>query len=533
MIVLCSPIRGTARAVALLFVLGATASGAHAAPACSVTDAITSPAGCELTTVWSGSGEFEPAIVSVTSGGQYSHAPAGLYIYNSNNIAPGGNSGTRGIHVDGESSANVASRADIAGYVPITIHVTNVANPDDNDGVYVGDGAQVQLRQGLNVITTTTGNPAYQARAVTVNGVGALAGSHASLTVTGSLEADTSGAPSTVQSIRVADRGQVQAQGGGAVASARIGIHAYDAGVFESTSATATMSVTAGTHAVVVEGAYDLTKPVARVALGKGNLNAMASAVVLTSNVASMATGAAFTQSGGSITSSQGSAFVFASGSGPTNVWLENTSVQSNGALGPGPDGYAAGLVAYSMAELATLTAVKSHLIGPMGTDGPGRLWLNLSDTQWNTGGDPSTANSNWLTGISGSGTIVMPDVKDRITLTGAPGGFLGETGCGAAALTLAVPAGQAAPPTSPHAVMVCQHAVSYPTMVLEGGSVALGGYNYTLETVVAEGRAVYQLVRRGPVGSNQINSVPALSTWAMLLMSGLLALAGLRRRRR
>ncbi|HEY0200943.1 MAG TPA: hypothetical protein VGC24_04560, partial [Burkholderiaceae bacterium] len=395
---------GVVRAI-LPCLLGAAASLTHAVEACSVTDAGAVPATCTATSAWSGSGEFEPAILSVTSGGQYTQA-TGLYVYNSN--APGGNTGTRGIYASGQSAANVASRVEIGAYVPITIHVTNVSNPDDNDGLYVGAGAQVLLHGALNAITTTAGDPAYQARAITVGGMGTgpLAATHATLTVAGTLEADTTGAATTQESIRVADQGEVQANVGGAVKSARAGIHAYDAGTFASAGS---MAVTAGTHAVWVEGPYASAKPVSQVALNTATLAATASAVVLSSNVASNTTGAVFTQSGGSITSDQGSAIVFASGSGATNVWLQNTTVQSNAPLGPGPDGFASGLVAYSTAEAANLVAINSQLNGHIGIDAPGRLWLSLGNTQWNTGGDPATANAISLTGISGNGTITMP----------------------------------------------------------------------------------------------------------------------------
>ena len=246
-----------------------------------------------------------------------------MYVYNSN--AAGGNTGTRGIYVRGQSAANAASQVEIGGYVPITIHLTYVSIPEDNDGMYVGGGAQVMLHGALNAVTTTAGNPAYQARAITVveSGTGTLASTHSTLTVHGALEADTTGAATTQESIRVATRGEIQAKAGGTVQSAKVGIHAYDGGAFGSSSSTP-MAITAGTHAALVEGPYDAAMPVSHVALGNGTLQATASAVVLASNVASASTGAAFSQSGGSITSSQGSAIVFASGSGPTNLWLAN-----------------------------------------------------------------------------------------------------------------------------------------------------------------------------------------------------------------
>lgn len=477
------------------------------------------------TTAWSGTGDFEPAILSVTAGGQYTKA-TGLSVYNSNAVA--GNTGTRGVYASGQSAANVASRVEIGGYVPITIHVTNVTQADDNDGLYVGAGAQVLLHGALSATTTTAGNPAYQARAITVgeSGTGPLAGTHATLTVEGQLTADTTGAATTQASIRVFDRGEVQAKAGGTVRSALVGVSAYDGGTL--VSATGDLSVTAGTHAVSVEGPYDASKPVSLVDLHSATLAATASTVVLSSHVAGNATGAAFRQLGGSISSTAGSAIVFASGSGATNVWLENTSVQSNAPLGAGPDGYAAGLVAYSMAEAANLVATGSQLNGPVGIDGPGRLWLTLNNSQWNTGGDPASANANWLTGISGSGTITLPDIKDRITLTGAPAGVFSETGCGSAALTLVVPTNQAAPPSSPHPVMVCQNASSHPSLTLQNGAVVLGGYSYTLETEVAGGRAVYQLVRGAPAAP--ASSVPTLANWGLLLLSALLGLMAWRR---
>ena len=82
---------------------------------------------------------------------------------------------------------------------------------------------------------------------------------------------------------------------------------------------------------------------------------------------------------------------------------------------------------------------------------------------------------------------------------------------------------------------MICQNDDTHPTMTLQGGAVVLGGYSYTLQTLTADGRAVYQLVRGAPapVVSAQATSVPTLSSWCLLLLSGLLGLMGLRQRRR
>ena len=178
------------------------------------------------TTAWSGHGEFEPAILNVVDGGQYTRPGSGLYIYNSNTAAPAGNSGTRGIYAYGQSIAAIPtpSSVDIGGYVPITLAATNVYNPTANEGVYASTGAQIRIAGGLNVTTSTT-DPAYRARAVVANGigVGALATTPSRITVNGTLDADTTQAAQTPFAVEASDGGQITANGG-SILSARSGL---------------------------------------------------------------------------------------------------------------------------------------------------------------------------------------------------------------------------------------------------------------------------------------------------------------------
>ena len=535
------PDAAAARTAAALLALCAAVPPAHAADACLVTDLGASPGGCMATPSWSGTGEYEPAIIRVMSGGQYTRG-AGLYIANSNTAAPpGGNSGTRGIYAYGQSSAPtpVPSQVTIAGYTPVTIAVTNVFNPTSNEGVYAAAGAQMHFGAGLN-ITTQTSLPAQQARALVADGigVGALAGSASFITVAGLLEADTTLAPATPFAVQASDGGQITAQAGGIIKSAGSGIYLRNTGVGSNgsrffSSSTSVLTLQAAGNGVTLEGQGSGNANWGAVQLNHAAITAHDSGVHLHSGN-SPSSFVSYRQENGSITSTQGSALVFSGGQGTAVATLLGTTVATTSPVlgGMDADGQPIGYAVASTSNASnTLNMTGGSLGGPIVTDSGARLWLQAAGTQWNTGGDPASANVNTLTGISGTATIRMDDINDQITLRGDTPGL--GTGCGDASLTLVVPA-QPAPAASPHLLMQCNNAAAAPTMALQGGSVVLGGFSYTLQTAAADGRVNYQLVRgaAAPVGAGGgATSIPTLSEWGLWLLSGLVGLAALRRR--
>ena len=73
---------------------------------------------------------------------------------------------------------------------------------------------------------------------------------------------------------------------------------------------------------------------------------------------------------------------------------------------------------------------------------------------------------------------------------------------------------------------MWCKNAASAPTVSLPGGQVVLGGFIYTLQTVAADGRVNYNLVR-GAAAPGGVTSVPTLSEWGLIVLTCLLGLMG------
>lgn len=515
-------------------------ASAYAASACHVDVAGATPAGCMATPAWSGHGEFEPAILNVVDGGQYARPGSGLYIYNSNTTAPAGNSGTRGIYAYGQSSAAIPTptSVDIGGSVPITLAATNVYNPTANEGVYASTGAQIRIAGSLNVTTSTTA-PTYRARAVVANGigVGALANTPSRITVNGTLEADTTQAAQTPFAVEATDGGQISAHGG-SIASARSGllVRASGSGSVDSrfTSAGATQMLQAGGNGVTVESASNANA--ASVRLDNANITAHDSGLHL-HNGGALSSTILYQQGSGSITSTHSSAIAFTGGIGKANVDLIDTAVVTTSpSLGGGVDadyvtiGYAvvSGSGAANRLHMNG-GSIKGHIL----TDNGAKLWLDASGTVWDTAGNPNTANSNSLTGMSGAFTIQMPDIRDTIYLQGNDAGL--GAGCGNGNLTLVVPTNQSAPPASPHPVMVCKNAAAAPTMALQGGSVVLEGFQYTLQTVPDGARMLYQLVRGAATPTvppnADVTNVPTLSQWGMIMLSCLLGLTGVRRR--
>lgn len=524
------------RVVALLGLLGAAIPQVHAAPACHVDSAGAVPPGCMGTSTWfGGTGQYEPAIIHALNGGQYA-TPGGLVVVNANTPNPGGNSGTRGIFAAGQGMAPIVpSRVNVAGDTTVDITVTNTDNPNPtaNEGVYADQGAEMTFNGSLGVVTFAQASATHQAVGVASNGqgVGTLAGTGSKITVTGALAVNTTQALFTPFAMQASNLGAIVLQNGGTVESAKDGIAAWESGTLNA-SGNSMLTVTTDNVGVVVNGSS--SGPATAVTLDNATIKATHSGVVLTSVVNSGANNTRFTQNGGSISSAQGSAIVF-TGTGWLSATLNATTIQSQASPGAGPDGYASGLAVYGGASTAALFATNSTLNGPISLDDPNHLWVTLDHTMWNTGGSPGTTDSSRLTKLSGNGTISMPDINDTITLLG-DAAYQGDQalGCGDAALTLVVPTNQPAPPSSPHTVMVCRNAASSPSMALQGGTVVLGGFSYTLQTVPADGRVLYQLVRGAPAADVQATPVPTLTQWGVVLLSGLLGLmgfAGMRRR--
>ena len=466
-----------AQAAGLLCVLG-TAPLAYAVPACSVTEAGGQvPAGCMTPLSWTGTGQYEPSLIAVTAGGQFSR-PGGLILNNSNTSAPGpANTGTQGIVVDGVAGSGTRSTFNLPSAVRVTVDARNVSNVASNEGVLVRSGALAVFGNGLTVSTQTDPvQPSLTATGVEVMGVsGAFA---SSLNSNGSLNVDTTQAATTTPAVYVADRGYVEINGtgGGTIASANTGITVASNANFANRGG-AYLQVQGKTGVMTVDGGADL---------GIATLMASNSAVVMR--------GGTYQQSGGSMLSMTGSDIVFVSG--VSTVRLSDVGVETRAGTGVGPDGYEAGLALYAKAGRAFVDlSGASIMTGGILTEAAGKLVLNIgSGALW----DADTVNiNNVLTAITGAGgRIQVPDITNTITLMGNDAGVAFPVqGCGNANLTLVVPT-QSAPPYTPYPVMECRNAAAYPTVTLQGGSVTLGGYQYTLQTSAADGRATYQLVR-------------------------------------
>ncbi len=536
----------TTKAATLLGLQCMAMASVHAAPACYV-DAVAgvTPAGCMNTISWSGHGEFDPAIIKVVYGGQYARVGSGLSIYNSNEPPPGGgNSGTRGIYADGQSAASPPepSRARTDGYTTITIEATSVYNPTSNEGVYASNGAQVQIGGGLSVTTSTT-QPGTTARAVVAHGtgVGALATTPSGVTVDGALEVDTTQAAQTAFAVEATDGGAITIWGGGSLRSARSGIYVRAAGTGTLPSSVSMygppFTLQAGGNGVTLEGASSGNANVGTAQFSSAAITAHDSGVHLHHGNSSSSV-MYYLQQSGSITSTHGSAIAFTGGAGTANVELGDVTVASQSPTLGGVDadsvpiGYA--VVSTSGAD-NRLFMTGGRLNGPVVTDTGARLWLNPNDSTWNTGGDPGSATLNSLSGMSGTLTLRMDDINDRIELRGdAPS--LG-TGCGTATVTLQIPTSQPAPATSPHTLMLCGNIDAAPTVTLQGGSVVLGGFHYTLQVNTAGRSRAYQLVRgsaaadAGPGAGAK--AIPTLSEWGLAMLSGLVGMAAFLRRRR
>lgn len=518
---------------------------AHAASACHVDATGATPPGCMGTTVWSGAGQFEPAILNVVDGGQYARTGTGLYISNSNTGAAGGNSGTRGIYAYGQSTASPPepSRVGIDGYTRVTIAATNVYNPTSNEGVYASRGAQVLIDGNLAVFTSTTGST-YTARAVVAHGigVGTLATTPSRITAHGTLDADTTQAAQTAFAVEATDGGQITVQGGGSVLSARSGVYVRAAGVgslyssFTSTGAAAT-TLQAGGNGVTLEGAASGNPNPGTVEFGHLALTAHDSGVRFYSGNSASST-IAYRQNAGSITSTHGSAIAFTGGNGTANADLIDVAVATQSPTLGGVDadsapiGYA--VVSTSGAE-NRLHMNGGSLSGPITTDSGARLWLDLNGTAWNTGGQAGSMSLNSMTGMSGTVTLRMDDINDRIDLRGDSPAL--GTGCGAATVTLQIPTNQPAPAASPHTLMLCNNIAAAPTVTLQGGSVVLGGFNYTMQVTTTGQTRAYQLVRGSaaptPGPGAGAAPIPTLSQWGLAMLSGLLGLAAWLRRQR
>ena len=525
---------------ALLLVSAFVTAPALAAEGCRVDAVGEAPLNCSAASTWNG--QYDVGAVGVYNGASYQRNGP-LHITNNNGAVPGGTSGTRGLAAFGQNlAATDVSRAAVTGDAVIDITVTNVFNATSNEGVRASLGAYVNVGGNLGVTTSTSGNAAYQARALVADGTGtgALQNTGSVISVDGSLAVDTTGAATTPVAIVARDSGRVVLHGG-SVQSAMAGIWVLQSSaaapdsVFNSLGA-ALLTVTAPGSALVLEGTNSASANMAVVDLDNAALTSQNAAALRLYNASGALAKVQYVQAGGSITATQGSAIAYTAAGGATgsaSVTLTNTTVATQAAVpgGADADGVPMGYAVYSSSgsERNTLSLTGGSITGPIVADAGAKLSLELdSGAQWITGGDPAAGGANALSGIWGSGILRMSDIRDLITLRGdAP--TIGA-GCGSATLTLQVPP-QAAPAASPYPVMVCNNPATHPAMALQGGSVVLGGFSYTLQTVVGGGQAVYQLVKgaAAPAGAGGATPVPGLGIWSLLLLSGLLAGAGYR----
>ncbi len=519
----------------------AAAHGAHAASACHVNALGETPAGCAAVSSWVGNGQYEPAIVTVQDGGGYYKPAGGLAITNGNTPAPGAaNSGTRGIYATGQSFGT-SSVVDITGAVDINVAATNVFNPASNEGVSANLGAQMRFRNDLRVVTATNPSiPTLQAAALVAHGLGTglLASTGSTIVIDGSLQADTSAAAKTAVAVQATDGGRISVGAGGLIKSAQAGLYVRVPSspnaptTFDSTGPQA-LTVQAQTG-VVMEGQSAGTANAGAVNLERAVIQATEAGVLMYSGGSASSSLFLGLGGGSSITSTNGSALAFTGGIGKVDVSLAGATVSATSTTPGGADsngapmGYA--IASTSPADIQ-VSANNSTINGPIVHDAPGaKLWLMGADAVWNAGGDPAAANINSLTGISGTLTIRLPDLRDQIWLEGnAPS--LGA-GCGNAQVSLVIDPAQPAPAASPQRVMWCKNAASAPTVSLPGGRVVLGGFIYTLQTVAADGRVNYNLVRGaaapgGPGTPGGATSVPTLSEWGLMVLAGLLGLMG------
>lgn len=134
------------------------------------------------------------------------------------------------------------------------------------------------------------------------------------------------------------------------------------------------------------------------------------------------------------------------------------------------------------------------------------------------------------MTGMSGTLTIQMPDILTASTWRAT------RQALARAAARRASPWWY--PPTSPrrlplpHMVMQCKNAAAAPTVVLQGGSVVLGGFVHRCRQAPPTGAwpTTWCASRRAlpqPPGAGGVTSVPTLSQWGVMLLSALSALLG------
>ena len=511
-----------------------------AAEGCHVTLAGETPPGCSATSVWNA--PYDPATIDVGGGAFYLRSGA-LQITNSN--AAGNPTGTRGLWVQGQgvsAAVTTASEAAVTGNASIDISVTNAADLTANEGVRASMGGRISVAGDLSVTTRAAASYEAPALVATGTGSGALLNSGSDINVVGRLTADTTAAPDTPYAVAALDGGRIVVRGG-RVQSAQLSVYVLqpststlDSQFVSDGSNPLTLTSTAGS-VVMLRGSDSANLNNAKVTLNQATLTSDNHVALMLMNAGSVRSRVQYSQTSGSITATQGSAVGYLGAAGSATVTLRNTDI-ATGAMEPGgadADGVAAGYAVYSnsSSDLNTLNMVGGTISGPIETETGAKLSLVLDGTLWDSKGSPDSATVNTLSGLWGNGTVRMPDIRDTITLRGDAAG-MGD-GCGTASLVLQVPP-QAPPTTSPFVVMTCRNAATYPSMALAGGSVVLGGFSYTLQRVVADGRAYYQLVKGNPAptegGANNVTSVPTLGSWGLLALAGLLGLGGMARRR-